>query len=109
MKKRIIALLLCVAMALSWLPSAAAAADGPGVTVGTASGYRGSVITLKVSAQKLESLGSLGMDIFYDSEVFTVVSAKKAYLMNNGLFSANTDQAGVITVNAASATLAGIA
>ena len=92
-KKRLAALLTAVLLLLSVIPAAAAEAE-PRLSVGSASLYAGNNVTVRVSAEDMESVATMDFTLLYDAEHFTLNSA-----VSSGVFSyadVNTGTAGEV-------------
>ena len=102
MIKRLFAVLLALAMSLSWLPAPAHAETVPTITPGSAEGYPGNQVFITLRGENLENLGSVDLEVYYDADALTVEGTATDELFGNSVVSINRDTPGIIKISLAS-------
>ncbi len=87
------------AICLLPVPVSAPAEDSAIVRVGSASSYAGYSVSVDVTAENLENLGAIDVDVFYDAEALVLDSAVQGALP--GTFDINSDTEGTVRLSAA--------
>ncbi|MCR4710054.1 MAG: hypothetical protein K5653_07355 [Clostridiales bacterium] len=97
--KRLLSLILCVAMVFTATQITTSYADdtiSPKVYVESVSAMQGSSVTVYVGIQNAVDLGGLDVSVFYDAEAMTVSSANREYFLDGANVSINTNTAGTV-------------
>ena len=101
MKKRLICLLLALALVFGLVPAQAEAADTPMIRCGSATASQQSSIYLPVEAEALENLAALELTIYYDPQALEFQYAEAGWLLSSEIVSIHHSE-GSVTLTAAS-------
>ena len=100
MKKRLLCILLALALVLSPLP--VSAAQGASLHCGSGQGQSGDYLYLPITAEDLAAVAALELTLFYDPDVLEFISCGNGWLLGDALVSTH-DAGGSLTLTAISA------
>ena len=100
MKKRLLCILLALALVLSPLP--VSAAQGASLRCGSGQGQSGDYLYLPITAEDLAAVAALELTLFYNPEVLEFISCGNGWLLGDALVSTH-DAGGSLTLTAISA------
>lgn len=98
--RRILAFLLMTAILLTVMPVVAIAETTPAVSVSSHTVRQGNSVTVRISAENCAQLSMLELNLYYDSEAFTVSNTSKGGLVSStsGLFMVDDDTPGQLHI-----------
>ncbi len=82
----------------------AAAADTAVISANDITTYKGYTVSVNIRAENLSNVGSLDVEIYYDSEAITLKEVKNGSFVSGCLVSSNRDVVGVVSSSIASLT-----
>ena len=100
MKKRLLCILLALALILAPLP--VSAAQGAAVRCGSGQGQPGDYLYFPITAEDLSAVAAMELALFYDPEVLEFVTCDNGWLLGDALVSSH-DAGGSLTLTAISA------
>ena len=93
----LICILLIILSATAAIP--AAAADMATIYANDVAAYKGNSVSVTINAENLNNVGSLDIEIYYDSSAVTLNEIKNGSLVSGCLVSTNKDVVGVATAS----------
>ena len=103
MRKRLLSLILILALVWGMFPAPAAAADGAQITCSAAEAAPGDDISIEISGSQFENLAALELELYYDADALTFQSHRTQWMLDDAIVSVNTATPGVISLSFACA------
>ena len=102
MKKRLLSLLLVLALVSALMPVSARADDGPVIRCDSVTAGQGEWVSIEIRAENLEALASLELWFYYDPQVMQLQSTGTGWLLDGAFTSIHDTTPGIVFLTAAS-------